>query len=150
MSAPDRTADRWAIERLKADYFLHTDLQQWEPLKALFAPGAETDFRNSTGGDDPSLLMHDPVAFADNNARVLAGVTTFHVGSNPRIDFDGADHATAIWSMEDWLWIPAGGVLPAGTMHGWGHYHDRYVRLAEGWRFEATRLTRVRFDFVPA
>lgn len=138
-----------AIRRLKADYFLHTDFQRWEALAALFAPGAETDFRESTGVHDPSLLMHDPEAFAANNARVLAGVRTMHIGSMPHIHIDDPDHANGVWSMEDWLWIPEGGALPAGIMHGLGHYHDRYVRIDGRWKFAATRLTRVRVDFTP-
>ncbi|HET8613209.1 MAG TPA: nuclear transport factor 2 family protein [Sphingomonas sp.] len=150
MSPVERLEAIEAIHVLKADYFLHTDHQRWDELAALFAPGAETDFREATGQYDPSLLMHDPAAFAANNARVLAGVTTMHIGSMPRIVFEDDDHASAVWSMEDWLWIPAGGVLPAGAMHGWGHYHDRYVRRDGAWKIAATRLTRTRLDFAAA
>ena len=138
------------IRVLKADYFLHTDNQQWQALAELFAPGAETDFRDSTGQHNPSLLMTDPPAFAANNAIVLAGVKTAHFGYMPRIAFDAPDLASGVWSMEDWLWIPAGNpVMPAGVMHGYGHYHDRYVRLDGAWKIAATRLTRVHVDFAP-
>jgi hypothetical protein len=149
MNPADRAEARAAIASLKADYFRHIDLQQWDALEALFAPGAETDFRASTGGDQTELLKHDPAAFVASNRHFLAGVTTMHIGSMPRITFEDDDKASGIWSMEDLLWIPAGSALPAGTMHGWGHYHDRYVRLDRGWKIAATRLSRVRFEFTP-
>ena len=28
-------------------------------------------------------------------------------------------------------------------MHGSGHYHDTYVRLAEGWAILTTKITRL-------
>lgn len=136
-----------AIRVLKADYFLHTDGKDWEALKTLFAPNAETDMREATGTHAESLLSHDPDAFADNNARVLGGVTTAHFGYMPRITFTDDEHAKGIWSMEDWLWVPEGSNLPfTGTMHGWGHYHERYCRIDGHWLFEAMRLTRVHME----
>jgi len=137
------------IRTLKADYFLHTDLQNWDALERLFVPGAETDFRDSVGGPpDESLLMHDPKAFVSNNARVLAGIKTAHFGYMPRFTFREDGDIEAIWSMEDWLWIPDGAALPPGTMHGFGHYHDRYTRHEGRWKFATTRLTRIRVDFL--
>jgi hypothetical protein len=31
-------------------------------------------------------------------------------------------------------------------MHGYGHYHETYVRLADGWRIKSIRLSRLRVD----
>lgn len=146
MSAIERLSAIEDIRVLKADYFLHVDGQNWQALRALFADDAETDFRESVQPHDPSLLLHDADAFVGNIAHVLAGVTTAHFGYMPRIAVDG-DTAEAAWSMEDWLWVPPGSALPfSGTMHGWGHYHDRYRREDGRWRIAATRLTRVRLE----
>lgn len=131
------------IRVLKADYFLHTDTKNWSALKTLFAPAAETDFRTEVDPPDERLLTHDPDAFVDNTARLFAGVTTMHFGHMPRIIFTDNDNAQGIWSMEDWLWVPEGSNLPfTGTMHGWGHYHERYRRIGGRWLFDAMRLTR--------
>lgn len=131
------------IRVLKADYFLHTDSKNWEALKILFAPGAETDFRAAVDPYDEQQLMHDPEAFVANTARVLEGVKSAHFGHMPRITFSSDDNAQGIWSMEDWLWVPEDSQLPFfGTLHGWGHYHERYRRIGERWLFDAIRLTR--------
>lgn len=137
------------IRVLKADYFLHTDGKDWEALKTLFAPGAETDMREATDIYDETLLSYDPNAFADNNARMFEGVTTAHFGYMPRITLIDDNHAEGIWSMEDWLWAPEGSNLPfTGTMHGWGHYHERYCCIGGRWLFQAMRLTRVHLALV--
>jgi hypothetical protein len=31
-------------------------------------------------------------------------------------------------------------------IHGWGHYHETYVKLDVGWRILSTRLTRLRVE----
>lgn len=149
MDATQRLLALEAIRVLKADYFLHTDGKDWQAFKTLFAPGAETDMREATGAYDETLLSHDPDAFADTTAMMLEGVTTAHFGYMPRITFIDDDHAEGIWSMEDWLWVPEGSNLPfTGTMHGWGHYHERYCRIDGRWMFETMRLTRVHLALV--
>ena len=150
MNTTERLAALEDIRVVKALYFLHTDRQEWDQLVTLFTPNAQTDFREAVQPHDPSLLMHDVAAFAANNAKVLKGVTTAHFGYMPVISFTGDDAAEGTWSMEDWLWIAQGGLLPAGVMHGWGHYHDRYRRIGDVWKIVATRLTRVRLDFAAA
>jgi hypothetical protein len=32
-------------------------------------------------------------------------------------------------------------------MHGWGHYHETYVKGDGGWRIQTLTLTRLRVDF---
>ncbi|MHB9879361.1 nuclear transport factor 2 family protein [Pacificimonas sp. ICDLI1SI03] len=135
------------VKRAKAEYFRCIDEQDWDGLLAIFTPDAETDMREAVEPHDPSLLDHDPKAFAQNNAYVLNGVKTAHFGYMPRVDVVSATEAKAIWSMEDWLWIPEGNpVIPAGVMHGWGHYEDRYQKVGDRWLISATRLTRVKLE----
>lgn len=148
MSPLDRLVAIDAIGRTKAEYFRCIDEQDWDGLVAIFTPDAETDMREAVQPHDPSLLSHDPAAFARNNAYVLAGVTTAHFGYMPRIDVLSDTEASAIWSMEDWLWVPEGNpVMPPGRMHGWGHYSDRYQRVGDRWLIAASRLTRVKLEF---
>jgi hypothetical protein len=36
------------------------------------------------------------------------------------------------------------------ALTGWGHYHERYVRQADGvWRIAMQRLTRLHMDMEP-
>jgi hypothetical protein len=148
MSPLDRLVAIEDISRTKAEYFRCIDEQDWAGLVRVFTGDAETDMREAVEPHNPDLISHDPQAFAQNNAYVLGGVKTAHFGYMPRIDIIGEDEATGIWSMEDWLWVPAGNpVMPEGRMHGWGHYHDRYKRVDGRWLMSATRLTRVKLDF---
>jgi hypothetical protein len=36
--------------------------------------------------------------------------------------------------------------MPFKWMDAYGHYHERYVRVAAGWRIQELRLTRLRVD----
>lgn len=147
MNALDTLVAIEAIKRTKAEYFRSVDEQDWDALVAIFTPNAETDMREGVEPHDPALLDRDPAAFVRNTAYVLTGVKTAHFGYMPRIDVLSETTAEVVWSMEDWLWIPPGNpVLPAGVMHGWGHYHDRYAKIGDRWLLSATRLTRVRLE----
>jgi hypothetical protein len=64
----------------------------------------------------------------------------------PEIWIEGPDHATGIWAMEDKLWVQEGSPLPFKWMHGYGHYHERYVRVGGDWRIQEIRLSRIRVE----
>jgi hypothetical protein len=148
MNAIDRLVAIEDIGRTKAEYFRCIDEQDWDGLVNVFTPDAETDMRDAVEPYNPDLLSNDPKEFAKNNAFVLKDVKTAHFGYMPRIDILSEDEAAGVWSMEDWLWVPEGNpVMPAGRMHGWGHYHDRYKRIDGRWLISGTRLTRVKLDF---
>jgi hypothetical protein len=137
------------VRRAKAEYFRCIDEQDWDGLVKVFTPDATTDFREGVEPHNSDLLEHDPRAFAQTNSYVLAGVTSAHFGFMPLIEITSGDAASAVWSMEDILWIPEGHeVLPAGTMHGWGHYHDEYKRDGDRWLISSTRLTRIKLEHV--
>ena len=151
MSPLDALVEIEAIKRLKAEYFRCNDEQDWAALVGLFTADAETDMRCAVEPPDPLLIQHDPHAFMANNRRFLNGVKSAHVGTMPRIDILTDVTATGVWSLEDWLWIPDGHfAMPRGCLHGWGTYHDRYVKAGGRWLFAATRLTRIHIDFQPA
>jgi hypothetical protein len=50
--------------------------------------------------------------------------------------------------MDDYIWAGPGCALPYQALHGFGHYHDRYVRPDGRWLIAETRLTRVRVEIV--
>ena len=53
-----------------------------------------------------------------------------HHGHMPEIELTSDTTATGIWAMEDHLWWPEGSALQ--HLHGYGHYHETYVKLAGG------------------
>jgi hypothetical protein len=73
-----------------------------------------------------------------------------HHGHMPNIQICSADSATGIWAMEDRLYRSKEQPLPSGHtyLHGFGHYHETYVRGHTGWRIKSTRLTRLRVELV--
>lgn len=135
------------VRRAKAEYFRCIDEQDWDALPNLFTKDATTDFRDGVEPHNPDLLENDPKAFTATNAAVLKGVKTAHFGFMPRIDVTSETTASAVWSMEDILWIPEDHtMLPPGRMQGWGHYYDEYEKVGDQWLITSTRLTRIKLE----
>jgi hypothetical protein len=81
------------------------------------------------------------VEFVSNLRETLAGVVTVHHGHMPEIELVSSLEATGVWAMEDHLWWPEGS--PIRHLHGYGHYHETYRKMDEGWRIASLRLTRL-------
>lgn len=87
-------------------------------------------------------------AAADALKVQLAGVTTVHHCHTPVIEFADRDHATGVWAMEDNLFWHRDGEKQ--WLRGFGFYHERYVRGADGrWRFSYRRLERTHAETSP-
>jgi hypothetical protein len=71
-----------------------------------------------------------------------------HHGHTPEIDITSATTATGTWAMEDVLRWPDSG--PLRSLHGYGHYHETYERVAGQWYIKTITLTRLRVDTDPA
>ncbi len=134
-----RLLDAEEIARLKARYFRFLDTKDWEAFGALFTADAvmEAD----------GYVREGRQAIIDFLPPILAQATTVHHGHMPEITFTGPDEAEGVWAMDDYLEFPGSG--PPSGFHGYGHYHDRYVRTVDGWRLAAVRLTRLRVDPLP-
>ena len=135
-----------AIRALKARYFRMMDTKDWAGLEAVFAPDLVADFRAATGRNDDSQLTHGAAAYVARLAPILNGVITVHHGHMAEITIESPDRASGIWAMEDKLWPGDGSALPFCWMHGYGHYHERYVRIDGEWLIEEIALTRLRVD----
>lgn len=134
-STPD-FADWLAITNLKAAYCRLLDSKDWEGWGQLFTEDFHQDVTGSGGG----VFDGRDAAVAATRASIGTAKTAHQVHS-PEIMIDG-DSATAIWALEDRVVWEGGRALT-----GWGHYHERYVRTAEGWRIAEQRLTRLHMDF---
>ena len=149
-----RLLDVEEIRRLKARYYRCMDTKDWEGLAEVFAPDAVFDLREVgsmrhplTGvwlppytGESDVHRGHAAVLSMIRNA--VSHLVTVHHGHMGEIEITGETSARAIWAMED-LIQNAPGETPM-NLHGWGHYHDTYVRLAGGWAIQTTRITRLR------
>ncbi|HET6506983.1 MAG TPA: SDR family oxidoreductase [Baekduia sp.] len=131
-----------ALRRLKASYFRLVDTKRWEAWGELFTEDAVLDHR----ANRPEPLVGRAEIVAQVSAG-LEGVTTVHHGHMPEIDVLDATHAEGIWAMEDLLVYDAGHPSGLARCHGYGHYHERYVKGADGrWRIAHLVLTRLHLE----
>ncbi|AZI36510.1 putative dehydratase [Caenibius tardaugens NBRC 16725] len=135
-----------AITALKARYFHTMDTKDWAGLEAVFAPDLVADFRDATETHDPSQLTHGAAPYVAKLAPILQDVVTVHHGHTPEITIESSDSARGVWAMEDKLWPRETSQLPFRMLHGYGHYHERYIRIGGEWRIAEIRLSRLRVD----
>ena len=62
----------------------------------------------------------------------------------PIIEITGENSAKGVWGMEDIHVWPGDG--PRIGHHGYGHYHEDYVRTTDGWKFKRIDVIYDRMD----
>lgn len=128
--------DWLAIANVKAAYCRLLDTKDWDGWGQLFTEDFELDV---TGSGGQLVRGRDAVVASVRSA--IETAKTAHQVHFPEITIDG-DEARAIWPMQDRVvWDES------RALTGYGHYHERYVRTAEGWRIAAQKLTRLQMDF---
>jgi hypothetical protein len=126
------------IKRLRAQYVRLVDTKQWQTWAELLTE----DFRLES---DAGVHEGRDAVVAMVSGALETGSTVHHCFT-PEISLTGADTATGVWAMEDIVRIELNGAPIA--FHGYGHYHDVYVRTNAGWRFKGSIETRLRIDSV--
>ncbi|MBA2933749.1 nuclear transport factor 2 family protein [Sphingomonas sp. CGMCC 1.13654] len=139
------------IKALKARYFRCVDTKDWAGLETVFAPDIVFDrtysrsTRDPWTGDwsppppSPPWLVHGREAVMAMVRAAIEHLRTVHHGHMPEIDVIDESHATGIWAMSDELRAPDGTLLLAGR----GHYHETYIRLADGWAIASSGIHRL-------
>jgi hypothetical protein len=130
-----------AIRQLKARYFRTMDTKDWDGFLSVFVPGVMIDMTGEGG-----TRTEGAADFVATVRSSLEDAVTVHHGHMPEIEITSPNTATGVWAMEDHLWWPEGS--PIRHLHGYGHYHDTYVKTAEGWRIASLSLTRLHREFV--
>ena len=128
-----------AVKQLKARYFRTMDTKDWAGMREVFAPDVHIDVSADGAG-----VFDDADSFMAMLEDVLRDVVTVHHGHMPEIELTSPTTATGLWAMEDRLRFPEGG--PISELHGYGHYHETYVKLDDAWRIQSMRLDRLRRD----
>jgi hypothetical protein len=135
------------IKQLKARYFQCVDLKDWASwVELVWAPDGELHV--PAAREEP---YRGAVHIAEWSAQMLGDCVSIHHGHTPIIEILSDSEATGVWAMEDIILREgaAGDEAKPRFLHGWGHYHERYVRLASGWRIAASRLTRLHVETCP-
>ena len=131
------------IKQVKSKYFWGLDHKDWEFWRReVWAPDARLEVPEA--GQDV-VGIDNIIAWVSES---VGDQVSVHHGHMPVIEIASADSATGVWAMEDRLYRTKARPLADGStfLHGFGHYHERYVRLQAGWRIASTRLTRLRIE----
>jgi hypothetical protein len=132
-----------AIKQVKARYFYGLDHRDWAMWRAhVWAPDGRLEVPEADMVVEPLDKVIEWVAASTGDQ------VSVHHGHTPIIDFVSDDEARVIWAMEDRLYRTREQPLADGAtyLHGFGHYHETYVRLDRGWRIRSSRLTRLRVE----
>jgi SnoaL-like domain len=135
MSTPN-FADWLEICNLKARYCRCLDTKDWEGYAAVFTDNLILD-TTAAGG---LLVEGREAAVSYVRSSISEDTFTTHHIHAPEIEVDG-DAATGIWAMQDRNIWPNGRKLL-----GFGHYHERYVRVDGAWRIAESKLTRINVE----
>jgi hypothetical protein len=143
------------IRVLKARYCRLCDTRQWDELFSLFTEDAVFGAPEADNRDPGDITQAYKVGYAagrDNIAEIYRGMSEsigemVHQAFMPELELTSPDTATGIWGLEDLFWYTSG---PVKTFHGYGHYHDTYVREDGVWRFKSVLVSRLRLNIVMA
>jgi uncharacterized protein (TIGR02246 family) len=136
----DRLLAIQEIQQLKARYFRGIDTKDWAMWADVFTEDAVlevTDVGMSTTGR---------AAIVEGVSGALAGTRTVHHGHMPEIELTSSTTARGIWAMYDYVEWPEAADGARVGLHGYGHYHEEYVRQDGTWRIRRSRLERLRVD----
>jgi uncharacterized protein (TIGR02246 family) len=133
-----RLVDIEEIKQLKARYCMCVAKEDWQTFETLFAE--DLQFITTDG------TIHEPrsgfMAFHKKNIQQAKLWGVIHCYT-PLITLTGANTATGIWAMEDFHVWPGTEGHRVGH-HAYGHYHEEYVRLPDGWRFKQIKVVTDR------
>ncbi|WP_030519699.1 nuclear transport factor 2 family protein [Nocardia rhamnosiphila] len=156
LSAAEAVLATEEIKRVFAARLRYMDTKQWHRYAGLHTEdvisetwGGLPDDKQPRSGDTTNRVVGNQV-LADTIRALLDGpvpVTTVHHGHTPEIELTSATTARGIWAMEDLLWWSDGD--EELHLHGYGHYHEEYRKVAGRWLIGYRKLTRLRVDAPP-
>jgi hypothetical protein len=149
MTEAERLAAIEDIRRLKAAYWRGVDTHDDALVRSILAADCVLDYRGcctdpASGTDflpEMNVVMKRQESW---QTTALDGYVTVHQGHQAEITVTGADSAEGIWAFSDRFFYPPGWKYRRLT--GYGHYHDTYLREADGWKLQTTRITRLRVE----
>jgi hypothetical protein len=125
------------LTQVKAKYCRALDTKDWNGLAELMVDDIE--FGMSDGESEPQMTVGRTETLALLKS-LVAGAKTAHQVHSPEIDL-GEHAAWVIWPVQDRA------VFDDGTsVTGYGHYTERWVRQADGWKLASLLLTHLITD----
>ena len=138
------------IKQLKGRYFRLMDCKDWEALRTVFCDDATFDARASLSLDgrgesgraaeSNDWIYRGGDVIVDFIKAAIGASRTVHHGHCHEIEILSPDEASGVIAMEDQIWDETG---LKQVLHGCGHYHETYRRVAGHWRIHMSRITRL-------
>jgi hypothetical protein len=127
-----------AIKQLKARYCRYLDAKDWDAWRQLF----DDDFTSVIAGAGGRQTVGAD-AFVVYVRRTIGKTSqpTVHQVYAPEITLTSATTASGVWALNDVVRL-----VPAVTLHGYGHYHETYEKRQGHWRIKTSTVTRLRED----
>lgn len=153
MTEVERLAAIEEIRLLKALYCRCCDSKDWDGFESLFTADAIYDLRGAdrVDGDHEAGSHFGASAYQVGAAAIGARVRSVgqqfhsvHHCHTAELHILSDSEASGIWAFEDRLVWQEGG--PLKSMHGFGHYHETYVRIGGVWKIKTMKVTRLRVD----
>lgn len=133
------------ISELRARYYRAVDTFDLAAWLDVFTEDAILEFDLSVSGPShPEPQRHridgklQIAEFWNSNSNRLQSA---HHGHMPEIEIVSEVEARGIWAMEDIV------EFTDGRLHGFGHYHETYRKLAGRWLIARLHLTRTMLEF---
>jgi hypothetical protein len=131
----------------KARYCRFLDTKQWQPFVALFVADARACVFDPEGASIAEF--HSASAFVNAARQFLEGARSIHQVHNDELELVSEGEISAIWSMEDYIVFPLASRDSPMSVHGYGHYHERWVLRDGVWRISNLELRRTILEVNP-
>lgn len=129
------------IKRLKARRDRAVDTKDWTTYRALHVDEHVSHNEGFPRYEGADIMIE--------NVRQQLGPDkiSVHHSHTPDISFQSATDATGIWGMEDMIYWQDNG--EERWLHGFGFYHERYVKRDGQWLFCFRQLKRIHVRTSP-
>ena len=114
------------------------DAKDWALARSFFTDEIRVDFTSLIGGK-PATIPADAL-IEGWSANLTAEKTSFHLGGNHRITFDGEDAATMVSHGYAWNRMDRGALPENGgeaLWEVWGTYEHGFTHTEDGWQVDA-------------
>jgi len=144
---PTYAHDADQVRLAKARYCRYLDTRQWAAFSDLFVP--TPDIRIFGESNELLVSFSTREAFVEAARDYLEGARSIHQVHNDELTRVSQCEVGAIWSMEDLILFPADASGRPARHHGYGHYHETWVRDDAGWRISKMELRRTILQITP-
>lgn len=120
------------------------DDKNWQQWRNVFSDDMVLDVDMTVADNEGKIVKSPTIRGADNVvaaiSTLLKNMKTVHHGHMFEVELTSSTTASGIWAMEDIV------ESKNGKLHGYGHYHENYIKKEDKWLICYSHLTRLRLD----